>query len=573
MGLGVLEPTQSIVPGTIQLYDSVVNVENTAHLKHAKDGKTILAPQPSDSPNDPLNWPTWRKDFVFAMLLMGGILSGVHGPILSPVTVSLAGEFDTSITAIAQLSSYMLLVLAGVAYIDSTIAHIYGKRAIFIASMAILVIADAWASRSQGYGSLLGARILSGAGQAAFECISSSVVADLYFVHQRGKRIGLFIILFGTGVYLGVPIATQIIDNSSWRNAFIGLAVTEGIMLLLLFLFFEEPCYSRFHVDPLANMSETEVLEKVNDPTIHDEESKVGPAASGGSVTGSDENVHRINTAAAEPRRSYLSTLRLYTGRYSHNNFFHLLYRSIILTFHPTVLWVATSGLILSWPVGISYTAAAFLTLPPYNFGPQGVANLYLASWIGMVIALFAGSIIFGWLARWCARKNRNVYEPEFLLFQVIPGIIFSIMGLVGWGWGEAVGTPWIALAIFFALANGGAVMYNNAAIGYVIDAHREFAVESQVAIFAVKVTAGIIHADNVEYLPLWNGLLFRPLVGICGLENGLGRCFRYSRRPRTFGHSTLYLRQKNARVLEPSSFPRYPRYQALEYVRRGLPV
>jgi hypothetical protein len=113
---------------------------------------------------------------------------------------------------------------------------------------------------------------------------------------------------------------------------------------------------------------------------------------------------------------------------------------------------------------------------------------MYLGGWIGMVVALFAGAFIFGWLQRSLSHRNNNVYEPEFLLFQVIPGLIFSVMGLVGWGWGEEVGTPWIGLAFFFALANGGAVMYNNAAIGYVIDAHREYANESQVAIFAVKV-------------------------------------------------------------------------------------
>jgi hypothetical protein len=200
------------------------------------------------------------------------------------------------------------------------------------------------------------------------------------------------------------------------------------------------------------------------------------------------ENAQQINTAAPEQRKSYIKTLSLFSGRYSQNSFFSLFYRAIILTFHPTVLWVATSGLILSWPVGISYTAAAFLTLPPYNFGPQGVANMYLGGWLGMVVALFAGAFIFGWLQRRLSHRNNNVYEPEFLLFQVIPGLLFSVMGLVGWGWGEEVGTPWIGLAFFFALANGGAVMYNNAAIGYVIDAHREYANESQVAIFAVKV-------------------------------------------------------------------------------------
>src|SRR5271156_5461492 len=100
MGFGILEPKQPIVPGTIQLFDNIVNQESTAHLKHSLDGKTILAPQPSDSPNDPLNWPTWRKEESFAMLLMGGILSGIHGPLTAPVTIVLSEQFDVSVTAV-----------------------------------------------------------------------------------------------------------------------------------------------------------------------------------------------------------------------------------------------------------------------------------------------------------------------------------------------------------------------------------------------------------------------------------------------------------------------------------------
>jgi hypothetical protein len=70
MGFGVIEPRQLVVPGTIQLFDSTQEAHSKEHLKHTKDGKTILAPQPSDSPNDPLNWSIWRKDFVFFILLV-----------------------------------------------------------------------------------------------------------------------------------------------------------------------------------------------------------------------------------------------------------------------------------------------------------------------------------------------------------------------------------------------------------------------------------------------------------------------------------------------------------------------
>ena len=43
-------------------------------LKTAKDGKTVLIPQPSDDPRDPLNWPTWRKHVTLLVVCMAGAM-------------------------------------------------------------------------------------------------------------------------------------------------------------------------------------------------------------------------------------------------------------------------------------------------------------------------------------------------------------------------------------------------------------------------------------------------------------------------------------------------------------------
>lgn len=40
-----------------------------AHLKKAPDG-TVLIPQPTDDPRDPLNWSPWKKRSVMIMLGM-----------------------------------------------------------------------------------------------------------------------------------------------------------------------------------------------------------------------------------------------------------------------------------------------------------------------------------------------------------------------------------------------------------------------------------------------------------------------------------------------------------------------
>lgn len=85
MGLGVLDDKHlEHVPGTALLADMLearqhrYHGRDTSRLKHAKgrNSDIVLVPQPSESPRDPLNWPTWKKDL---LLLIVSIDTAVVG--------------------------------------------------------------------------------------------------------------------------------------------------------------------------------------------------------------------------------------------------------------------------------------------------------------------------------------------------------------------------------------------------------------------------------------------------------------------------------------------------------------
>lgn len=67
MPLGILEDTKlENVPGTAPLnelgQDNAYSGIDPALMKHDETGKIVLVPQPSDSPNDPYNWPRLKKE-------------------------------------------------------------------------------------------------------------------------------------------------------------------------------------------------------------------------------------------------------------------------------------------------------------------------------------------------------------------------------------------------------------------------------------------------------------------------------------------------------------------------------
>lgn len=65
------------MPGTVLLNDAAAHSEAiTGRLKHGtgRDKHIVLSPQPSEDPNDPLNWPRYKKEVYTAILCLGSML-------------------------------------------------------------------------------------------------------------------------------------------------------------------------------------------------------------------------------------------------------------------------------------------------------------------------------------------------------------------------------------------------------------------------------------------------------------------------------------------------------------------
>lgn len=75
MPLGILEDNKvEHVPGTAPLRDLGLeglhlDADIIGNLKH--DGSIVLVPQPSDSPNDPYNWPRRKKELFTVAIAWG----------------------------------------------------------------------------------------------------------------------------------------------------------------------------------------------------------------------------------------------------------------------------------------------------------------------------------------------------------------------------------------------------------------------------------------------------------------------------------------------------------------------
>jgi len=79
----------------------------------------------------------------------------------------------------------------------------------------------------------------------------------------------------------------------------------------------------------------------------------------------------------------------------------------------------------LTWAVGIAVTLSQIFSQPPYNFTITQVGLCNMSSFVASALAVPLGSPLSDGMAKFCARRNKGVYEvsdlPTLLMAARIP--------------------------------------------------------------------------------------------------------------------------------------------------------
>ena len=240
-----------------------------AHLyREDAQGKVLerlLIPRPTDDPKDPLTWSTLRKHTAFIIVSFFVFLSNYSTASLSPALVPLIKEFNITGTKASYLNTFNILFLGLGNLFWVPISLKIGKRPVLILCLAIFFSSCVWNAEAKSWGSMLGARILQGFGASASEALGPAVVADLYFVHERGAKVGFYGIMIAGGSSLGGIFAGLVINaNPDWRWIFWMDSVLTGTCLLLTILFLPETNFKRPVDSEIGEGSESAMLKSDN---------------------------------------------------------------------------------------------------------------------------------------------------------------------------------------------------------------------------------------------------------------------------------------------------------------------
>lgn len=121
--------------------------------------------------------------------------------------------------------------------------RIVGKRPGYLAALLFLCITNIWSFYSTTYRSLLASRIVGGFLTAAADAPVPSVVADLFFFHERGHVMMCFNLAISSGAFLGPLINAYLTEYLGWKWICGVMAIASGVTFLFALVLVKETAY------------------------------------------------------------------------------------------------------------------------------------------------------------------------------------------------------------------------------------------------------------------------------------------------------------------------------------------
>ena len=263
-----------------------------------------------------------------------------------------------------------------------------------------------------------------------FALAGTSSINDVFLVHERGLRVGLWNFAVITSVNVTPVISGYVISGLSWRWCFWLEAILFAVLLAAVIFCFPE----------------TTVL--------HDDH---GIPAVEGTSRPSDE---KDECPVPVPRQQQQTNLLI------------ALVEPLTLIIHPIVAWGCIMWAVtFTWTILLGAVASQIFTAAPFNMSTVAVGNL---TGIAPLIGSALGTVLGGWLCDWSSQvlsgRNNNIYEPEFRLPVILIATVAMAAGAFGLAAATAHGSSIIVCGVTMAILNFAVGMGCTGIVAYTND-------------------------------------------------------------------------------------------------------
>lgn len=192
-----------------------------------------LHPEDTPMPDSPATRaiPPSAARWTLVAAIIGSSLAFIDGNVVNVALPAIQHDMQATISDAQWVMEAYALFLASLLLVGGALGDRFGRKRVFMAGVALFVLASVGCAMSQTPGMLIATRAVQGVGAALLVPGSLALISAAYPQAQRGAAIGTWSAFSAMASAFGPVLGGALVEHLSWRWAFL-VNVPAGVLLL-----------------------------------------------------------------------------------------------------------------------------------------------------------------------------------------------------------------------------------------------------------------------------------------------------------------------------------------------------